>query len=78
MAPEANAERLCREFQRSHARRVAPNEPPSSASIIAPCGAIAEWAEGYNHFRPHSSLRISDPGRLCRDHRRNRLQRCAR
>lgn len=39
--------------------------------------AIAEWADDYNNFRPHSSLGYKTPGELCRDHHRNRLQRCA-
>ena len=41
------------------------------------CSAIAEWADDYYHFPAALVARIPDPGSLCRDHRRNRLQRCA-
>jgi len=37
---------------------------------------IAEWAEEYNNFRPHSALGYQTPADYA-DHRRNRLQRCA-
>ncbi len=36
--------------------------------------AIAKWADDYNKFPAPFIARIPDPGGLCRDHRRNRLQ----
>ena len=39
--------------------------------------AISEWADDYNNFRPQSSLGYQTPEGICRDHRRNRLQRFA-
>ena len=39
--------------------------------------AIAEWADDYNHFRPHSSLGYQTPADYAGNHRPNRLQRYA-
>lgn len=63
-------------LQRPHARRTAEREPvlrsrPRSQRHFRMGG-------GLQQFPPALIARISDPGQLCRDHRRNRLQRCAR
>ncbi|WP_375679858.1 integrase core domain-containing protein [Rhizobium sp. T1470] len=56
---KADAERLCREFQRAHARRAAQRKPVLRLDHAR--SAIAEWADDYNHFRPHSSLGYKTP-----------------
>jgi putative transposase len=40
--------------------------------------AISEWLDDLQHIPAVLVARIPDPGSLCRDYRRNRLQRCAR
>jgi transposase InsO family protein len=52
-AGKADAEWLCREFQRAHARR---GNESLFFGLDHARSAIAEWADDYNDFRPHSSL----------------------
>ncbi|XWR37581.1 transposase (plasmid) [Sinorhizobium meliloti] len=59
-AGKADAERLYRVLQRTDARRELLNESLFFGLDHAR-SAIAEWADNYNHSRPHSSLGYQTP-----------------